>query len=90
MVAAVAISGRLDFNPITDTLTNEQGEQIKLDEPQGTELPSKGFAVDDNGYQAPSEDGSSVVVNVDPQSDRLQLLEEFPAWDGLNLSLIHI
>jgi aconitate hydratase len=62
MVAAVAISGRLDFNPITDTLTNEAGEQVKLDEPKGFELPAKGFAVDDNGYQAPSEDGSSVQV----------------------------
>ncbi|EJL71136.1 aconitate hydratase [Chryseobacterium populi] len=85
MVAAVAISGRLDFNPITDTLTNEAGEQIKLNEPQGYELPEKGFAVDDNGYQAPSEDGSSVVVNVSPTSDRLQLLEEFPAWNGKNI-----
>ncbi|MCW3160942.1 aconitate hydratase [Chryseobacterium oryctis] len=85
MVAAVAISGRLDFNPITDTLTNEAGEQIKLDEPKGFELPEKGFAVGDNGYQAPSEDGSSVVVNVSPTSDRLQLLEEFPAWDGKNI-----
>ncbi|RMZ60585.1 aconitate hydratase [Chryseobacterium nematophagum] len=86
MVAAVAISGRLDFNPITDTLTNEAGEQIKLDEPKGFELPAKGFAVGDNGYQAPSEDGSSVIVNVNPTSDRLQLLEEFPAWDGKNIT----
>lgn len=85
MVAAIAISGRLDFNPITDTLTNESGEQIKLNEPQGFELPAKGFAVDDNGYQAPSADGSGVVVNVSPTSDRLQLLEEFPAWDGKNI-----
>ncbi|MCS3532338.1 aconitate hydratase [Chryseobacterium sp. JUb7] len=86
MVAAIAISGRLDFNPITDTLTNESGEQIKLNEPQGFELPAKGFAVDDNGYQAPSADGSGVVVNVSPTSDRLQLLEEFPAWDGKNIT----
>ncbi|MCT2564425.1 aconitate hydratase [Chryseobacterium herbae] len=85
MVAAVAISGRLDFNPITDTLTAENGEQVKLNEPKGSELPPRGFAVDDNGYQAPSEDGSSVVVNVSPTSDRLQLLEEFPAWDGKNI-----
>ncbi|MGU3376680.1 aconitate hydratase [Chryseobacterium sp. M5A1_1a] len=85
MVAAVAISGRLDFNPITDTLTNEAGEQVKLNEPKGFELPAKGFAVDDNGYQAPSEDGSKIVVNVSPTSDRLQLLEEFPAWDGKNI-----
>lgn len=86
MVAAIAISGRLDFNPITDTLTNESGEQIKLNEPQGFELPAKGFAVDDNGYQAPSADGSGVIVNVSPTSDRLQLLEEFPAWDGKNIT----
>lgn len=86
MVAAVAISGRLDFNPITDTLTNEAGEQVKLAEPKGAELPSKGFDVADNGYQAPSVDGSAVVVNVNPTSERLQLLEEFPAWDGKNIS----
>ena len=86
MVAAVAISGRLDFNPITDTLTNQNGEQIKLAEPKGDELPTKGFAVDDNGYQAPAEDGSSVQVNVSPTSDRLQLLEPFKPWDGKNIT----
>ncbi|MDR2206728.1 MAG: aconitate hydratase [Flavobacteriaceae bacterium] len=85
MVAAVAISGRLDFNPITDTLTNESGNPVKLDEPKGYELPEKGFAVDDNGYQAPSKDGSNVQVIVDPNSDRLQLLTPFPAWDGKNI-----
>lgn len=86
MVAAVAISGRLDFNPITDTLTNEAGEQVRLNEPQGLELPPKGFAVDDNGYQAPSHDGSTVQVNVSPTSDRLQLLTPFQPWDGQNIS----
>ena len=86
MVAAVAISGRLDFNPITDTLTNQNGEQVKLNEPNGLELPPKGFAVDDNGYQAPSHDGSSVQVNVSATSDRLQLLTPFQAWDGQNIS----
>lgn len=85
MVAAVAISGRLDFNPITDTLTNEKGEEVKLAEPKGMELPSKGFAVEDNGYQAPSEDGSAVEIKVAPDSNRLQLLEPFPAWDGKNI-----
>ncbi len=85
MVAAVAISGRLDFNPISDTLTNEAGEQVKLDEPNGSELPAKGFAVEDNGYQAPSEDGSQVQVIVSPDSDRLQLLEPFKPWDGKNI-----
>ncbi len=86
MVAAIAIAGRLDFNPITDTLTNEKGEQVKLAEPKGSELPAKGFDVKDNGYQAPAEDGSSIVVDVKPDSERLQLLEEFPAWDGKNIT----
>ncbi|MBI2279985.1 MAG: aconitate hydratase [Bacteroidetes bacterium] len=86
MVAAVAISGKLDFNPITDTLINEKGEAVKLAEPTGFELPVKGFAVDDNGYQAPAEDGSKVTVKVDPKSDRLQLLDAFPAWNGLNIT----
>ncbi len=86
MVAAVAISGRLDFNPITDTLTNQNGEQVKLDEPKGSELPAKGFDVEDNGYQAPAEDGSAVQVIVSPTSDRLQLLEPFAPWDGKNIT----
>lgn len=86
MVAAIAISGRLDFNPITDTLTNENGEAVKLAEPGGSELPAKGFAVEDNGYQAPAADGSSVEVIVKPDSERLQLLSPFPAWDGQNIN----
>ncbi|WP_291964660.1 aconitate hydratase [Maribacter sp.] len=77
MVAAIAISGRLDFNPMTDTLTNEKGEEVKLDEPTGFELPPNGFAVEDRGYNAPAEDGSSVEVKVDPSSERLQLLTPF-------------
>jgi aconitate hydratase len=85
MVAAIAISGRLDFNPLTDTLTNDKGEQIKLDAPVGDELPAKGFAVEDNGYQAPAEDGSGVQVVVSPTSHRLQLLEPFAAWEGTDL-----
>ena len=85
MVAAIAISGRLDFNPITDTLTNQNGEKVRLSEPHGTELPSKGFAVEDNGYQAPAEDGSSIKVVVAPDSNRLQLLTPFTAWDGANI-----
>jgi aconitate hydratase len=85
MVAAIAITGRLDFNPITDTITNAKGEQVKLAEPKGDELPSKGFAVEDNGYQAPAEDGSKVVVAVSPTSDRLQLLDSFPVWNGKNI-----
>lgn len=85
MVAAIAISGRLDFNPITDTLTNDKGEQIKLDPPTGFELPSKGFSYEDNGYQAPVEDGSTVNVDVKPDSERLQLLEGFKPWNGQNI-----
>jgi len=81
IVAAYAISGRLDFNPLTDTLLTEDGKQVKLDEPTGDELPAKGFAVEDNGYQAPAEDGSSVEVVVKPTSDRLQLLAPFQPWD---------
>lgn len=85
MVAAVAISGRLDFNPITDTLTNDKGEEVKLEDPSGMELPPKGFDVKDNGYQAPAEDGSKVEVVVSPTSERLQLLTPFKPWDGKNI-----
>ena len=85
MVAAVAISGRLDFNPITDSLINELGEEVRLDPPQGVELPSKGFAVEDNGYLAPLEDSSRVEVIVRPDSERLQILTPFAPWDGKNL-----
>ncbi len=86
MVAALAIAGDLNFNPITDYLTNEKGEQVKLAEPTGHELPPKGFDVEDNGYLAPAEDGSSVQVKVSPDSERLQLLEEFKPWDGNNIT----
>ena len=85
MVAAIAISGKLDFNPITDTLTNANGEEVKLAEPTGHELPSAGFDVEDNGYQAPAEDGSGVEVVVSPDSQRLQLLSPFAPWDGANI-----
>ena len=85
IVTAMAIAGNLTFNPLTDTLTNANGEQVKLDEPQGLEMPIKGYAVEDAGYQAPAEDGSSVDVIVDPQSARLQLLAPFPAWEGTDL-----
>ncbi len=85
LVAAIAISGDLGFNPVTDTLTNNKGEPVKLDPPVGDELPTKGFAVDDPGYQGPAADGSSVVVDVAPTSDRLQLLEPFAPWEGTDL-----
>ncbi|MDX2003558.1 MAG: aconitate hydratase [Chitinophagales bacterium] len=86
IVTAFAIAGDLTFNPITDTLTNDEGVQVKLEEPRGEELPQKGFAVEDPGYQKPAEDGSSVQVIVDPASDRLQLLEGFKPWEGTDLS----
>ncbi len=86
MVTAMAIAGRLDFNPITDTLMNEKGEQVKLDPPVGTELPVHGFSVEDRGFQAPAEDGSKVQVIVSPDSKRLQLLEPFAPWEGKDLT----
>ena len=86
MVAAIAISGKLDFNPITDTLTNANGEEVSLAEPTGMELPPNGFAVDDNGYQAPAEDGSGIQVVVKEDSKRLQLLTPFAPWDGENIT----
>ncbi|MBN8835825.1 MAG: aconitate hydratase [Sphingobacteriia bacterium] len=85
LVTALAIAGDLTFNPITDTLTNEKGEQVKLDPPTGYELPIKGFAVDDPGYQAPATDGSNVIVEVSPTSNRLQLLDPFAPWEGTDL-----
>jgi len=77
MVAAIAIAGRLDFNPMTDKLINEEGQEVMLDEPTGWELPPKGFEVKDNGYLEPVADGSGVVVKVDPNSERLELLTPF-------------
>lgn len=86
MVAAVAIAGRLDFNPMTDKLINEAGQEVMLDEPTGWELPPKGFDVKDNGYLAPLADGSGVEVNVSPSSERLELLTPFLPWDGQNIT----
>jgi len=77
MVAAITIAGRLDFNPMTDSLINKEGEKVMLDEPTGWELPPKGFEVKDDGYLAPEDDGSGVVINVSPDSERLQLLAPF-------------
>ena len=85
LVTALAIAGDLTFNPLTDTLVNEKGETVKLDPPTGDELPAKGFAVDDPGYQAPAADGSAVEVKVAPDSKRLQLLDPFPEWEGTDL-----
>ncbi len=84
MVAALAISGDLSFNPLTDTLLNDKGEAVKFNPPTGDELPTKGFAVEDAGFQAPAADGSGVQILVSETSDRLQLLAPFDAWDGKN------
>lgn len=86
IVTAFALAGSLKFNPLTDSLPNENGEQVKLDEPEGIELPTKGFAVEDAGFIPPAADGSNVKVEVNPKSDRLQLLESFAAWDGKDLT----
>ena len=85
MVAAVAISGRLDFDPVNDTLINQNGEEVKLDPPTGMELPPLGFDVKDNGYLAPEADGSGIDVVVKEDSERLQLLTPFSPWNGENI-----
>lgn len=82
LVAALTIAGDLTFNPLTDTLANSRGEQVKLAEPVGFEMPPKGFAVKDAGYLPPSDDGSKIAVSIDPQSNRLQKLEPFEPWSG--------
>lgn len=86
IVTALAIAGRLTFNPLIDTLVNSEGLTVMLEEPSGLELPAKGFAVEDAGYQAPAEDGTTVQVIVSPTSDRLQLLEPFKAWERTDLN----
>ena len=85
IVTAFAIAGHLSFNPLKDKLKNEKGEEVMLDEPKGVELPPKGFSVDDAGYQAPAKDGKGVQVVVKSDSQRLQLLEPFAAWEGTDL-----
>ncbi|WP_306565058.1 aconitate hydratase [Flavobacterium lindanitolerans] len=85
LVTALAIAGDLGFNPITDKLINEDGQEVMLDEPTGNELPPKGFDAEDPGFQAPSEDGSGVQVIVSPTSERLQLLAPFEPWNGENI-----
>ena len=85
IVTALAIAGRLTFNPLTDTLVNAKGETVKLEAPTGDELPKRGFKPDDEGFVAPAKDGSRVTVAVKPTSDRLQLLAPFGAWEGSDL-----
>ena len=86
MVMAVALSGNLDFNPLTDKLTSEDGQQVFLDPPIGDELPSNGFAYEDNGYVEPPLDGSNIEININPESKRLQVLEPFSPWNGENIN----
>ena len=85
IVAALAISGKLDFNPITDKLINQEGNEVMLDPPIGTELPSKGFEYEDNGYIEPSVDGSKIEVVVKENSQRLEILKPFKPWNGQNI-----
>jgi len=85
IVTALSLAGTLTFNPLKDTLVNELGEEVKLDEPTGIELPVKGFDVNDPGYLAPPPDSGNIIVKVNPGSDRLQLLEPFGAWDGKDI-----
>jgi aconitate hydratase len=82
LVVAMALAGRLSFNPTNDTLTTPAGKQVRLDPPTGDELPKRGFASGASGYQAPADDPSKVEVAVSPTSDRLQKLAPFAAWDG--------
>ena len=85
IVAAIAISGKLDFNPITDKLINQEGDEVMLDPPIGIELPSKGFEYEDNGYIEPSVDGSKIEVVVKENSQRLEILKPFKPWNGQNI-----
>lgn len=90
ITTAFSIAGSLTFNPLKDKLINEKGEEVMLDEPQGIELPVKGFAVEDNGFQAPADNGSHVEVIVRPDSERLQLLSPFEPWDGKDITGLNL
>lgn len=90
MVMTYAIAGRLDFDPLHDTLEDENGEPVRFDEPAGMVFPPKGFEVDDPGYIAPAEDGSKVEIKVKSDSERLQLLTPFPAWNGKDFKGLHL
>lgn len=85
LTTALTIAGRITFNPLTDTLLNRDGQEVRLDEPHGEELPINGFGAEDAGYSAPAEDGSGVVIAIAPDSERLQKLEPFAPWDGQDL-----
>lgn len=86
IVAALSIAGDLCFNPMTDTLVNENGEKVKLQEPKGYELPPNGYSMEDAGYQAPVADGSAIEIKIAPDSQRLQKLRPFPIWDGKDIT----
>ena len=90
IVTAFAIAGDLGFNPLKDKLKNKNGEMVLLDEPSGFELPPKGFSVDDPGYLPPAADGSKINVIVKPDSQRLQLLEPFKPWEGVDLKGLRV
>jgi len=90
IVTAFALAGRLTFNPLTDTLVNDRGEQVSLDSPSGDELPRKGFTKGKRGYLPPAKEGSTIRVKVKPASDRLQLLSPFPAWDGEDITNVPV
>ncbi len=85
LVTAMVLGGSMKFNPLTDTLTNADGEEVMLDPPKGDELPAKGFAVEDRGYQAPAEDGNGIEIKVNPDSKRIELLTPFAPWEGTDL-----
>jgi aconitate hydratase len=90
IVTATAFSGKLTFNPITDTLINSKGVEVKLNEPVGFDLPLKGFGTVENGYQKPGTDKNKAEIVVSPDSDRLQLLKPFKEWDGKDLFNLHV
>ena len=90
IVTAFAIAGRLTFNPVTDSLINEYGDLVRLDPPEGEELPANGFDVRDPGYVEPSSDGKRITIHVSPDSKRLQLLTPFPKWDGEDMTSLYL
>jgi len=90
IVTAMSLAGTLMFNPLTDSLINDKGESVMLDEPKGIELPVNGFEVKDTGYLAPSKDPDTITLNIDPRSERLQILEPFEKWDGKDIRGMHL
>jgi len=85
LVTALAFAGKLSFNPLTDSITLPDGQEFKFEPPVGAELPASGFSAGRRGFEPPPEDGTDIVVRIDPASKRLQLLQPFPAWDGKDI-----